>query len=86
MNDSTRWREHQERWARERLDPALEKAAERRERFITQSGVEIERLYSPADLADPANDPDAGRPRYRFSRERAARARLERDRRCRPAR
>jgi len=71
MNDSTRWREHQERWARERLDPALEKAAERRERFITQSGVEIERLYSPVDLADPANDPDAGRPRYRFSRERA---------------
>ena len=71
MNDSTRWREHQQRWVRERLDPALEKGPERRERFITQSGVEIERLYSPADLTDPANDPDAGRPRYRFSREHA---------------
>lgn len=67
MTDDQRWREHQDRWARERLDPALERAPERRPRFITQSGVEIERVYSPADLHDPANDPDAGRPRYRFS-------------------
>ncbi|HEY8771553.1 MAG TPA: methylmalonyl-CoA mutase family protein [Candidatus Limnocylindria bacterium] len=41
--------------------------AERKRRFITQSGVEINRLYTPADLADPANDPDRDRPRYRFS-------------------
>jgi len=40
---------------------------ERKRRFITQSGVEINRLYTPADLADPANDPDRDRPRYRFS-------------------
>ena len=62
-----RWQEHQDRWARERLEPALERAPERKARFITQSGVEINRVYTPADLADPANDPDAGRPRYRFS-------------------
>ncbi|MDQ4034847.1 MAG: methylmalonyl-CoA mutase family protein [Chloroflexota bacterium] len=67
MTDRRRWQDHQDRWVRERLEPALEKGPERRPRFITQSGVEIERLYTPADLADPVNDPDAGRPRYRFS-------------------
>ena len=67
MSDAKRWQEHQDRWARERLEPALERAPERKARFITQSGVEIERVYTPADLADPSNDPDAGRPRYRFS-------------------
>jgi methylmalonyl-CoA mutase, N-terminal domain len=67
MSDDQRWREHQDRWVRERLDPALERSPERRDRFITQSGVEIDRVATPADLADPANDPDAGRPRYRFS-------------------
>jgi methylmalonyl-CoA mutase N-terminal domain/subunit len=40
---------------------------ERKRRFITQSGVEINRLYTPADLRDPANDPDRDRPRYRLS-------------------
>ena len=67
MTDEKRWSEHQDRWVRERLEPALEKGPERHERFITQSGVEIDRLYTPADLADPANDPDVDRPRYQFS-------------------
>ncbi len=67
MSDDERWREHAERWEAERLRPSLERGPERRDRFITQSGVEIDRVYTPADLADPANDPDAGRPRYRFS-------------------
>ncbi len=67
MTDEQRWGEHRDRWKRERLDPALERQPERRGRFITQSGVEIEPVYTPADLANPANDPDAGRPRYRFS-------------------
>ncbi len=40
---------------------------ERKRRFITQSGVEIERLYTSDDLRDPANDPDRDRPRYHFS-------------------
>ncbi len=62
MTNEKRWREHQDRWTRERLEPALEKGPERHPRFITQSGVEIDRLYTPADLADPANDPDAGAP------------------------
>ena len=63
MNDAKRWAEHEDRWTRERLEPVLEKGGERRPRFITQSGVEIERVYTPSDVADPANDPDAGRPR-----------------------
>src|SRR5918996_4487885 len=67
MNDAKRWREHEEAWAGERLGPALERSPERKPRFITQSGVEIERVYTPAHLADPANDPDLGRPHYRFS-------------------
>ncbi len=67
MSDPTRWRDHQDRWARKRLEPSLERSPERRQRFITQSGVDIERVYTPADLADPANDPDVDRPRYRFS-------------------
>jgi methylmalonyl-CoA mutase N-terminal domain/subunit len=67
VSDRARWSEHQAGWEAERLAPALEKGPERRDRFITQSGVEVDRLYTPADLADPANDPDASRPRYRFS-------------------
>jgi methylmalonyl-CoA mutase N-terminal domain/subunit len=64
-SDRVRWAEHQERWRTERLDPALERSPERRPRFITQSGVEIERVYTSADLSHPANHPDRGRPRYR---------------------
>jgi methylmalonyl-CoA mutase N-terminal domain/subunit len=41
---------------------------ERKRRFITQSGVEINRLYTSDDLRDPANHPDNDRPRYRLSR------------------
>ena len=42
-------------------------SGERKRRFITQSGVEINRLYTPDDLRDPANHPDSDRPRYRLS-------------------
>ncbi|MDP9251116.1 MAG: methylmalonyl-CoA mutase family protein, partial [Chloroflexota bacterium] len=44
-----------------------EPGRERKRRFITQSGVEINRLYTPDDLRDAANDPDRERPRYRLS-------------------
>ena len=68
MTDEKRWREHEDRWRRERLDPALERMPERKPRFITQSGVEIGRVYTPADLRDPANDPDRDRPHYGYGR------------------
>jgi methylmalonyl-CoA mutase, N-terminal domain len=67
MSEAERWAEHQRRWEAERLEPSLERAPERQSRFITQSGVEINRVYTPADLVNPAHDPDLGRPRYRFS-------------------
>jgi methylmalonyl-CoA mutase N-terminal domain/subunit len=67
MTDDQRWREHEEQWRNERLRPALDKGPERKQRFITQSGVEIDRLYTPTDLCADANDPDRGRPRYQFS-------------------
>src|SRR5438876_2022918 len=44
-----------------------EPGPERKRRFITQSGVEINRLYTPDDLRDASNDPDRDRPRYPFS-------------------
>jgi methylmalonyl-CoA mutase N-terminal domain/subunit len=66
VTDQEAWRAHQREWEKERLDPALEKSPERHDRFITQSGVEINRVYTPEDLHDPANDPDRDRPRYRF--------------------
>ena len=67
MSERTSWREHQDRWEAERLGPALERGPERRARFLTQSGVEVDRLATPADLTDPQSDPDLGRPKYRFS-------------------
>ena len=67
MTDRDRWRRHQQDWEEERLKPALERSPERRPRFITQSGVEIDRIYTSEDLHDPANDPDRDRPRYAFS-------------------
>ncbi|HEX6941206.1 MAG TPA: methylmalonyl-CoA mutase family protein [Longimicrobiales bacterium] len=39
-----------ERWARDTAAPVLARQAERRERFQTTSGVEIERLYDPSDV------------------------------------
>ena len=69
MSKLDRWADHQRQWEEERLRPALEKSPERRHRFITQSGVEINRVYTPEDLYDPANDPDRDRPRYRFRKQ-----------------
>jgi methylmalonyl-CoA mutase N-terminal domain/subunit len=39
------------RWEEQTLKPALEKSSERQETFTTLSGVPVERLYTPADLA-----------------------------------
>ncbi|HEX8147701.1 MAG TPA: methylmalonyl-CoA mutase family protein [Pyrinomonadaceae bacterium] len=41
-----------ERWERETLEPVLRKRPERRERFETVSLDEVNRLYTPADVAD----------------------------------
>ncbi|CDM64416.1 acyl-CoA mutase large subunit family protein [Pyrinomonas methylaliphatogenes] len=41
-----------ERWERETLEPALRRMPERKERFETVSLEEVNRLYTPADLAE----------------------------------
>ena len=50
------WAEREERWQRERLEPALARAPERRIHFTTISDVEVERLYGPAVDFDPLRD------------------------------
>ncbi len=40
-----------EKWQNETLEPALRRAPERQERFETSSGIPVERLYTPADVA-----------------------------------
>ncbi len=50
------------RWERETLTPSLEKSPESRTSFTTLSGVPVERLYTPADLADFDYARDLGDP------------------------
>ncbi len=45
------WRAARERWERERLDPLLQRAPERRAHFRTLGDIEVNRLYTPLDLA-----------------------------------
>jgi methylmalonyl-CoA mutase N-terminal domain/subunit len=47
--DPDRIRERKSEWARESVDPVIARHPERRERFETTSGVEVERLYTPVD-------------------------------------
>ena len=57
------------RWEEETLKPFLEKHPERKERFITVSNEEIERLYTPEDLKDFDYERDLGYPgEYPFTR------------------
>ncbi len=56
-------REGKERWEAETLDPTLGRYGERRERFETDTeGTELDRLYTPADVADLDHDADLGYP------------------------
>jgi methylmalonyl-CoA mutase N-terminal domain/subunit len=57
------------RWQETVLDPALERSPERRNVFTTVSGVPVERLYTPSDLADFDYARDLGDPgEYPFTR------------------
>jgi methylmalonyl-CoA mutase N-terminal domain/subunit len=56
-------------WEAQTLQDALNKLPERRRRFMTQSSVPIERVYTPADLPDFDYDRDLGLPgEYPFTR------------------
>ncbi|WP_339104359.1 methylmalonyl-CoA mutase family protein [Haloterrigena salinisoli] len=45
-------REAADEWERETLEPALDAHGERKDRFATVSNLEVDRLYTPEDVAD----------------------------------
>ncbi len=45
-------RQATEEWEEETLDPVLERHGERQDRFATVSNLEVDRLYTPDDVAD----------------------------------
>ncbi len=55
-------REAHAEWEAETLDPVLDGYGERSERFATVSNREVDRLYTPADVADLDYDEDLGFP------------------------
>ncbi|RXK49441.1 acyl-CoA mutase large subunit family protein [Halorientalis pallida] len=55
-------REDREEWERETRDPVLERHGERQDRFATVSNHEVDRLYTPADVADLDYGADLGFP------------------------
>ncbi|MFZ0887929.1 MAG: methylmalonyl-CoA mutase family protein [Candidatus Binataceae bacterium] len=56
-------------WEERKLAPALKRGGERRERFVTSSGIEAKRLYGPDDLDGADYLKDLGFPgQYPFTR------------------
>ncbi|GAB7120568.1 acyl-CoA mutase large subunit family protein [Natrinema sp. JCM 9743] len=55
-------RERRAEWKAETLEPTLDAHGERKERFATVSNHEVDRLYTPADIADLDFDDDLGFP------------------------
>ncbi|MFC6906163.1 methylmalonyl-CoA mutase family protein [Halalkalicoccus tibetensis] len=55
-------REGKRRWEERSLDPALERHGERAERFATVSNLDVDRLYTPDDVADLDYEADLGFP------------------------
>ncbi|EMA35384.1 acyl-CoA mutase large subunit family protein [Halobiforma nitratireducens] len=55
-------REERERWEAETRDPVLDAHGERQDRFATVSNHEVDRLYTPEDIADLDFEDDLGFP------------------------
>jgi methylmalonyl-CoA mutase N-terminal domain/subunit len=55
-------RDAREKWEDDTLDPVLDAYGERKERFATVSNVEVDRLYTPEDVADLDYTEDLGFP------------------------
>ena len=55
-------RDEKEHWTDETLDPVLDRHGERAERFATVSNLEVDRLYTPHDVADLEYDEELGFP------------------------
>jgi methylmalonyl-CoA mutase N-terminal domain/subunit len=61
--------DQKQRWEEQTLGPALERTPERSETFKSASGVPVERLYTPEDVASLDYDTDLGYPGdYPFTR------------------
>ncbi|QCC50110.1 acyl-CoA mutase large subunit family protein [Halapricum salinum] len=58
----SRIREAKREWDEETLDPVLDSYGERADRFATVSNHEVDRLYTPADIADLDYDDHLGFP------------------------
>ena len=58
-------REAREQWERETLDPSLD-GGERQDRFATVSNHEVDRLYTPDEVADIDYTGDIGFPGVDF--------------------
>ncbi|MFB6126442.1 MAG: methylmalonyl-CoA mutase [Halolamina sp.] len=61
-DDLAEIRDSREEWESETLDPTLDRYGERRDRFATVSNLEVDRLYTPEDVADLDYDDDLGLP------------------------
>jgi methylmalonyl-CoA mutase N-terminal domain/subunit len=55
-------RQSREEWESDTLEPILERYGERHDRFATVSNLEIDRLYTPEDVADLDYEEDLGFP------------------------
>jgi methylmalonyl-CoA mutase N-terminal domain/subunit len=55
-------RETREEWEEDTLDPVLDAHGERKDRFATVSNHEVDRVYTPEDVADLDYDEDLGMP------------------------
>jgi methylmalonyl-CoA mutase N-terminal domain/subunit len=64
---SLKW--EKERWKRETLDKALSRSRERKDTFVTDAGLPLERIYSPIDVEDLDYIRDLGFPgKYPYTR------------------
>ncbi len=69
MNDPKEIEHARAAWEERAVSKTLKKSPERREKFETSSGIEVKRLYTPADVADHDYLRDAGFPgEYPFTR------------------
>jgi methylmalonyl-CoA mutase N-terminal domain/subunit len=56
VGERERWRAERERWEREALAPFLARSPERKARFETMSGREVERVYTPEHRTPAAEE------------------------------
>lgn len=61
-NSLNKLKQYQKNWKETTLKKTLEKKAERKDTFITQSSVPIDRLYTPLDIEDLDYEHDLGNP------------------------